>query len=87
MNNFTCSFDGFDTWSRIPREEHRSAVSQIAILSRIFEPKMVEVIGAGENCVMRGCTFQDNDIQDDAVVRECSMHEIDQKYKRNFGGK
>jgi len=44
---------GCETWSLILREERRLRVFENSMLRRIFGPKRDEVIGSGENYIMR----------------------------------
>jgi hypothetical protein len=52
---------GHETLSLTLRAEHRLRVFQNRVLRRIIGPKRDEVMGVGENCIMRGfitCTLR-----------------------------
>ena len=44
---------GCETWSLTLREERRLRVSENRVLRRVFGPKRDEVIGKGENYIMK----------------------------------
>jgi hypothetical protein len=48
--NFAC---GCETWSVTLREEHRLRVFENRVLRKICRPKRGELIGDGENYIMR----------------------------------
>jgi hypothetical protein len=46
-------FYGYETLSLTLREEHSLKVFENRVLRRIFGQKRDEVVGGGENCIMR----------------------------------
>jgi hypothetical protein len=51
---------GCETWSLTLSEEYRLRVFENRVLRTIFGPKRDEVIGGGENCIIRSfitCTL------------------------------
>jgi hypothetical protein len=47
------SLYGYETWSLTVREKHRLRVFENRVLRRTYAPKRVEIIGVGENYVIR----------------------------------
>jgi hypothetical protein len=47
------SFYGYETWSLTLREKHRPRVCENRVLRRIYAPNRNEIIGVGENYVIR----------------------------------
>jgi len=83
-------FTVFDTLSLTLRDELRFGMFKNRVLRRVFGPKREELVGAGEDCIMRSfITWISHQylIKEDGMGRACSTDGRDEKCIQYFGWK